>query len=775
MKSFQSLYLVVAVLAACGNAHAQLFSEVNSLEGTNWGSLAWGDYNNDGKLDILLTGAVRDGNIYSRAYSGDGNGGFATAYDAMGVYHYGSCVWGDYNNDGFLDFLIAGDIKVPNPPAITVTKLYRNNKNGGFDHVRDFPGVNGPLAWGDFDNDGDLDIWVGSGHLYRNDKRDDFVEVQQSVVNGQQGGTWGDYDNDGDLDIVGIGNVLRNDGGIFTIISLGLPGNGNSEVSLGDYNSDGYLDVLFGGDGITEIYENYFDSGEQQRKFRPLSAGLQPIHRGGVALGDYNNDGDLDALVTGFRNSVPGDPGTMLYQNNQGSFSEISFTGLTNLGYSSVAWGDYGNDGSLDLVLSGTVSLTPDVRKAPVFRNNNNPAFKNNPPSPPTGLTASVSSNSVTFSWNKSTDSRTAQDGLTYNLRVGTIHNGVEIVSPMADPGTGRRRIPALGNVNHNTSWTIKNLVDGQKYYWSVQAIDNSFAGSRFADEEIFKIENRDPEVQQAVGSRTSRANAPVFTYDLNTTFRDSDGDVLTYEATSTSTSVATANISGSALMVKPLGIGKARITVVARDGNGGRCSHEFDVTVTEIKRAIVKIGDKQKGTGIVIGSSNNTAYILTAYHVVVDTGIIIEVAFFDRQEQNFIGIPYRYDNVLDIAVIKIDMTRGNELTIDLPSFTVGDVENLERGDAVSTIGHPLDNDWFQCSSAFLEPGYKYDSRKFLIKSETCINRGNSGGPVFDDRGALVGMILNQEPIVAFVAVKIKEALWVLNKWSVPTTKLDHQ
>ena len=162
-------------------------------------------------------------------------------------------------------------------------------------------------------------------------------------------------------------------------------------------------------------------------------------------------------------------------------FTDISAP-LVGVAWSSVAWGDYDNDGDLDILLTGHSQSGIVTR---IYRNN--AAYNNTVPLPPNALASSVRDSSVTFSWSKSTDNETPQDGLTYNIRVGTTPGGSEIVSPMADVTTGYRKIPALGNTNHNTQWAIRNLPAG-KYYWSVQAIDNAFAGSPFADEQTFTI-----------------------------------------------------------------------------------------------------------------------------------------------------------------------------------------------------------------------------------------------------------------------------------------------
>ena len=111
----------------------------------------------------------------------------------------------------------------------------------------------------------------------------------------------------------------------------------------------------------------------------------------------------------------------------------------------------------------------------------------NTHPTSPTGLQSSVDGNSVSLSWQSASDAETQTAGLTYNLRIGSAPNGVDILSPMSDPVTGFRLVARFGNVFQNHSWTIVNLSPGT-YYWSVQAVDNCFAGSVFAPEQTFTI-----------------------------------------------------------------------------------------------------------------------------------------------------------------------------------------------------------------------------------------------------------------------------------------------
>jgi len=157
--------------------------------------------------------------------------------------------------------------------------------------------------------------------------------------------------------------------------------------------------------------------------------------------------------------------------------------GLEGMQRSTASWGDYDRDGDLDILLTGNgVSSTV----ARLYRNNApNP---NTVPSAPGGLGVSVVlGGAATFSWNPAIDAQTASAGLTYNLRVGTTPGGSEVSASMA-AGDGVRRIVQLGNTNHRTSWAIPlaSIPLTSRIYFSVQAIDHTFAGSPFSDERAF-------------------------------------------------------------------------------------------------------------------------------------------------------------------------------------------------------------------------------------------------------------------------------------------------
>jgi hypothetical protein len=194
----------------------------------------------------------------------DGGGAFVDATAGpLADAGWGVCAtWGDYDNDGDPDLYITND--GPN-------RLLRNNGDGTFARVIGLAIEDGNAgygaAWGDYDNDGDLDLYVANygspNKLIRNDGGDAFTQITSGPLGDPGNGTgvaWGDYDLDGDLDLYlanyGTGNkLLRNDGGAFTAITagaLGDDGNGTG-VAWADYDGDGDLDLYLVRDGQSNM------------------------------------------------------------------------------------------------------------------------------------------------------------------------------------------------------------------------------------------------------------------------------------------------------------------------------------------------------------------------------------------------------------------------------------------------------------------------------------------------------------------------------------------
>ena len=366
------LFLFVIAMLVCLRGQNNTFTNINAgLQSASNGSIAWGDYDNDGDLDILI------GNII---YRNNGNSTFTDINAGLSYVGSGSVAWGDYDNDGNLDILLTGSTgSYPNYNPIS--KIYHNNGNSTFTDINaGLIGVmDSSVAWGDYDNDGDLDVLLAGRILagsyfrsciYKNNGNNNFTYIDAGLITIASGSVaWGDYDNDGNLDILLSGQfsegglfyttrVYHNNGnGTFTDINAGLIGVMDSSVAWGDYDNDGYLDIIVSGYAgnrtyITKVYHNNGGG-----TFSEIDADLPGVGHGSSEWGDYDNDGDLDILLTGqsdFRTNI-----SQIYSNNgNGTFSSIN-AGLASVFGSSI-WGDYDNDGDLDILLKSGVVYRND-------------------------------------------------------------------------------------------------------------------------------------------------------------------------------------------------------------------------------------------------------------------------------------------------------------------------------------------------------------------------------------------------------------------------------
>jgi hypothetical protein len=207
-------------------------------------------------------------------------------------------------------------------------------------------------------------------------------------------------------------------------------------------------------------------------------AGFAGVDAGSVAWGDFDNDGRLDFLLAGF---VGVNPVSQLWRNTGAGFTQVTIPGLSGHGVGCVAWGDFDNDGSLDFLLTGTTNngLTGVLSR---LWHNTTPVA-NAPPSAPTGLVLTATTNAVMLSWNSATDDHTPATGLTYNVRAGSTPSGTDLLAAHVNAGNGFRRVPAMGNAMLRHSLPLTGLTNGQTVYWSVQAVDTAFAGGPFATE----------------------------------------------------------------------------------------------------------------------------------------------------------------------------------------------------------------------------------------------------------------------------------------------------
>jgi hypothetical protein len=490
---------VVAITLAAHFGHAQfVLTPTPGLAGVSAGSVAWGDYDRDGRLDFLLSGSFSI-SVWHNTGNGFSNVTSIVAPGLPGIYD-SALAWGDYDNDGRLDFLITG--LTNSSTGQGVSQVWRNIGNA-FTNVpiRGLPGVaESSVAWGDFDNDGRLDFLItgttngtSSGalsQLWRN-TGSGFTNVPIAGLPGMYFGSVAvaDFDNDGWLDflITGITDssiangmatqLWRNTGHGFTNVPIpGVRGVFVSSVAWGDFDNDGLLDFLMEGLAgniyVSEVWRNTGNG----FSLVPI-AGLPAFVDGALAWADYDNDGRLDFLITGLTNGAT--EISQLWRNTGNGFTNVPIPSVPGNFDNSLAWGDYDQDSKLDFLIAGTISGNIVSQ---LWRNTTSES--NAPPAAPANLTATVGAGSVLLNWSAPGDDHTPTAGLSYNIRIGTTPGGSDIVSAPALVD-GRVVLPQMGRAR-NGSATVQQLAAGKTYFWSVQAVDSSFAGSPFATEQSF-------------------------------------------------------------------------------------------------------------------------------------------------------------------------------------------------------------------------------------------------------------------------------------------------
>lgn len=423
VKPFLKLSLVLATLAFAQDS-SPIFLDVSlnagihashkaiwDPKGTGKGYLAvgqaWGDYDQDGFLDLYVTGNL-DANVL---YRNNGDGSFSISPYSMAVSLpdsiSGGAIWADYNNDGWPDLYVLTN---------GANVLFHNDGGQGFSDVSrqagvDNAGKGSSASWGDYDGDGFLDLYVvnwsclpecqpenilrNQDALYRNKGDGSFQDVTgllpvEKTLGAGFAASFFDYDNDGDSDIYvvndkmsnPIGNVLwRNDGPgcsgwCWTDASkeAGLDSQMHAMgLALGDYNNDARTDLYISNMMSPMSLQKNLGNGS----FADLSAEAEVMvintNREAVGWGtgffDFDNDGwqDLYLATTAIPGRAPGMYGgaeadmedfhrpypDLLYRNNaNGSFSKLADSSISDnhkvsMGF---AYADYDNDGRLDFV-----------------------------------------------------------------------------------------------------------------------------------------------------------------------------------------------------------------------------------------------------------------------------------------------------------------------------------------------------------------------------------------------------------------------------------------
>jgi len=506
----------------------------NILPGLSNARLAWGDYNNDGLTDLAVMGAKEDGSSFTAIYQNK-----AGTLTDLGLTNIpllnGDLKWADINNDGWLDLLAVGQFSA----SRNRVQLFTNRKSFfEITEPKSIPALkNSTIAFGDHDANGTNDlVIIGAdslanprSYLLNNDGKGNFIidnyfstnQIIPSICDGDI--RFIDFDLDGDLDLVyagsnkldkataiGIGGIRVN-----TLLDAKNSINyinsfnnnyvqglnlANAKFDLGDVDNDGDMDIVLIGtnqDGgtntvaspIVRMIKNLTKERRSSINFNNYISTEQSIidsvDKGSVKFADYNNDGLLDLGYTG--TNKLGSPTTKILINMGGfnNFDTVRNVALPQYASSTVAWADFDNTGTLDLVVSGE---NKGVSALSVFVNEQGDNKNLAPSTPPTELNVTdFGLGRVMLSWIAPEDDHSSSKSLYYQIRVGTTPGGSDIMTVPVNKVNGRYKLLTSNTTLISSNSYYLELMPG-KYYWSVMAIDNNFESSDFSKESNFTI-----------------------------------------------------------------------------------------------------------------------------------------------------------------------------------------------------------------------------------------------------------------------------------------------
>jgi hypothetical protein len=325
----------------------------------NGSGVCWIDYDNDGWMDLYLVNGATLASLQGKEsqrttnhlYRNNHDGTFTDVTAKAGVPGHGwgfGCVAADYDNDGHTDLFVTNF-----GPNI----LYRNRGDGTFVDVTEKAGVGGGNVWhtgaafGDYDRDGNLDLFV-PGYLDFNASAPELKTCEYRGVTvhacgpiGYKGAPDALYHNNGDgtfTDVTVKAHVADKN------LYFGF------QAVFEDFDNDGWPDILVGNDSNP----NYFYRNKHDGTFEEIgvpsgvaySADGKEMSSMGIAVGDYDRDGNMDVFITTFAND-----NYVLYHNDgAGLFSDVSYAAgvgeatVPNLGWATFFF-DYDNDGYLDI------------------------------------------------------------------------------------------------------------------------------------------------------------------------------------------------------------------------------------------------------------------------------------------------------------------------------------------------------------------------------------------------------------------------------------------
>lgn len=491
--------LKISFLFLVGTAafyQAQNFVEqTTQLQNFFYSSSAVGDFDGDGQLDLVVTGAIdanQDGDVDTTVtYVYKNNNGKLIEHQVLEApVHLGDIKFIDIDNDGDLDIVSVGlsyqDI------VNYKTYVYINDNNQFRLASNDVGKIYSSIEVADINHDGKMDYFIngieykaGVGFLFDIDYYKNTggkFEKQARFLPGTQNGSFriADFNNDQHLDFIVSGldssykpymKLYTNDGEKLTEKQTFNPLS-YSSIAVDDFDGDGFLDIVAIGqdeeyDPVFRFYKNNADGTfiETDLPYEPISnaSGSKAID-----TGDINNDGYPDIVITGDNDDNDAVNKIYLYNPSTKSFDYLAEENIRPLGgTTNLQLADFNNDHQLDILVSG---FDWEEKNMPALTKlyYSNRANTNEKPTPPITLTHTTSGNKINLSWDGATDDKTPVKGLKYEISVGTQPNKSDIAKYIVT----------------TNKWFLNLENTPEKLYWSVKSID---AGRRYSDASVVK------------------------------------------------------------------------------------------------------------------------------------------------------------------------------------------------------------------------------------------------------------------------------------------------
>ena len=500
------------------------------------GKVSWGDFDQDGDMDLALMGKSSEGTV-TNVYRNN-SGVFDNTNFNFTKFIAGDIEFVDVDQDGYLDLAVSGNTETGRK-----AELYMNIDGEDWEMNSDY-NVEGlsqsDMEWADLDNDGDTDLIMSGidaednfqNYYYTNlgnfDFRREYLFFGQGFIKGEIDIVDEDQDGDNDLFVAGTGGDLGNqynyrrafDNSYYNVnFNYDYDQQYNSNVRAGfvDGNTE-YLDI--DGDGSLDYLTIGFEDDANFRVQSNLTAlaNLPILKNPDFDFADYNNDGQSDLIYSG-EDPDTGSAVTKLYTSFPDYFgntyglveSNITLQGLRE---SSVDWIDYDKDGDLDLFMTGLDEL--GVAQSILYKAENQFNY-NEAPAKITGLKYTDEGNGlILFEWDKPNDN--ISTNFRYDIKIGTTTGGDDVIYSNSNSTTGATRINvgSLSTLNNR-----KMILNPGTYYVSVQAIDGGNKGGLFSDELSFTIDYEWKRLN--LGGIIDRRLRPEESTQLD--FMDMDGD----------------------------------------------------------------------------------------------------------------------------------------------------------------------------------------------------------------------------------------------------------